>query len=175
MPDNRNALVNDIRRFNRFYTSRIGLLDETLTQSAYTLAEARVLFELGQRPGHIASDPGGMAGFLARALNLDFEPAASEIAGQLQMDPGHVLRILRKLCAAGLVEMRRCSAPPLSRRILSLTARGQAALAALHAAADRDLARVTDGLGDKEAAELSGLLARVRSLLDEAAASERLL
>lgn len=173
MPDNRNALVNDIRRFNRFYTSRIGLLDETLTQSAYTLAEARVLFELGRRPGHIASDHGGMAGFLARALHLDFEPAASEIARELQMDPGYVLRILRKLSAAGVVEMRRNSAP-LPRRILSLTARGQAALAALHAAADRDISRVTDGLDDGEAAELSDLLARVRHLLDGAAASESL-
>ncbi|OWK22263.1 hypothetical protein AJ88_07860 [Mesorhizobium amorphae CCBAU 01583] len=42
----RNALVGDIRRFNRFYTGLIGLLDETLAHSAYTLTEARVLFEL---------------------------------------------------------------------------------------------------------------------------------
>ncbi|RVA48609.1 MarR family transcriptional regulator, partial [Mesorhizobium sp. M7A.F.Ca.US.001.01.1.1] len=47
MLDERNALVADVRRFNRFYTRTVGLLDETLTQSAFTLTEARVLFELG--------------------------------------------------------------------------------------------------------------------------------
>jgi DNA-binding MarR family transcriptional regulator len=173
MPDNRNALVGDIRLFNRFYTTRIGLLDETLTQSAYTLAEARVLFELDQRPGHIAAAPSGMAGFLTWALHLHFEPAASEIARELQLDPGYVLRMLRKLSASGLVGMRRSSAP-LPRRMLSLTARGQAALASLQAAADRDLARLTGGLGDEEAAELSDLLTRVRRLLDGAAPCRRL-
>ena len=49
MPADRNALIAEIRGFNRFYTCLVGLLDETLTQSAYTLAEARVLFELGRR------------------------------------------------------------------------------------------------------------------------------
>ncbi|WP_244439993.1 hypothetical protein [Mesorhizobium metallidurans] len=57
MPNERNAMIADIRRFNRFYTSWTGLLDETLTQSAYTLTEARVLFELGNRPGTITAHP----------------------------------------------------------------------------------------------------------------------
>lgn len=49
------ALVHEIRRFNRFYTGLVGLLDETLMQSPYTLAEARVLFELGRKPDRPAA------------------------------------------------------------------------------------------------------------------------
>jgi DNA-binding MarR family transcriptional regulator len=52
-------------------------------------------------------------------------------------------------------------------RILSLTARGNSELAALQAAADRDLTRLTAGLADDEAAELSNTLKRVMCLLGD--------
>ncbi|WP_095203204.1 MarR family winged helix-turn-helix transcriptional regulator [Mesorhizobium carmichaelinearum] len=172
MPTDRNTLVRDLRGFNRFYTGLIGLLDETLTHSAYTLTEARVLFELGRRPGHIAADSGSKAGFLARAFQIDFGPAASDIARELQLEPAYVTRILRKFSAAGLVETR-AGPDPLRRRVLSLTARGHAALAALQSAADRDLTRLAANLDDEEVAELSAMLTRVRHLLGEAPASER--
>ncbi|WP_246675277.1 MarR family transcriptional regulator [Mesorhizobium sp. B2-3-4] len=146
------------------------MLDETLMHSAYTLTEARMLFELGQRPREGAIDRGGKAGFLARALRLDLEPVASAIARDLQVDPAYVTRILRKFSAAGLIEMKSGSA---LLRVLSLTARGQAALAALQAAADRDLARLTAGLNDSDAAELSHVLTRIGDLLAAAMASER--
>ena len=172
MSTDRNALVRDLRCFNRFYTGLIGLLDETLTHSAYTLTEARVLFELGCRSGHIAAAPDGKTGFLARAFQIDFAPAASDVARELQLEPAYVTRILRKFAAAGLTEMR-VGPDAVGRRILSLTARGQAALAALQSAADRDLARLTSNLDDEEAAELSNMLARVRDLLGGVPASER--
>jgi len=172
MPTDRNALVSDLRRFNRFYTGLIGLLDETLTHSAYTLAEARILFELGRGTDHIATNPGGKAGFLARVFQLDFAPAASEIARDLQLDPAYVIRILRKFSAAGLIEAR-AGPDTLRRHVLSLTAHGRAALAELQSAADRDLVRLTTGLGDEEAAELSDMLARVRRLLGGATDYER--
>ena len=164
MPADRNALVAEMRGFNRFYTCLVGLLDETLTHSAYTLTEARVLFELGRRPGAVAAGPGGETGFLARAFHLDLAPAASALAGELQLPPAHLMRILRKLMAAGLTELR-AKPDDRRRRILSLTARGGAALATLQAAANRDLACLTAGLADDEAAELSDALKRVTRLL----------
>ncbi len=166
MPADRNALVAEMRGFNRFYTCLVGLLDETLTQSAYTLTEARVLFELGQRPRDVCAGPGGEAGFLARAFNLDLAPAASALADELHLPPVHLMRILRKFTAAGLTELR-ANSVDRRRRILSLTARGNAALATLQAAADRDLTCLTAGLADDEAAELSDALKRVTRLLGD--------
>ena len=164
MPADRDALVAEMRGFNRFYTCLVGLLDETLTQSAYTLAEARVLFELGHRPADVSAGPGGESGFLARAFHLDLAPVASALAGQLQLPPAHLMRILRKFIAAGLIALR-ANPDDRPRRVLLLTARGNAALATLQAAANRDLACLTAGLADDEAAELSDALKRVTRLL----------
>ena len=156
------ALIYEIRRFNRFYTGLIGLLDETLMQSPYTLAEARVLFELGRRP-RIA---GRKAGFLARIFDLDLAPVASELAGELHLAPAYLLRVLRKFTAMGLAATR--DGPQNGPPVLILTARGKAALVDLEAATNRDLARVIAKLEDQEAAELSAALDRAMRLLASA-------
>ncbi|MER9327704.1 MarR family winged helix-turn-helix transcriptional regulator [Mesorhizobium sp. M0488] len=170
MPVDRNALVADIRRFSRFYTGLVGLLDETLMHSPYTLTEARVLFELGRRPTSAAAHRSGKAGFLARAFGLDLGPAVSEIARELRLDPAYVTKIPRKFAAAGLIQLR-ADPDDRRRRILSLTARGDTVLAGLQAAADRDLARLTVGLADDEAAALSAALEKAARLLGGARAS----
>nr|WP_156942035.1 hypothetical protein [Mesorhizobium sp. LNHC220B00] len=88
------------------------------------------------------------------------------------MEAAYVARIIRTFSAAGLTEM--CTGPaPLRPRVLSPTARGQAAPAAFDAATDRDLARLTAGLNDREAAEFSDVLARAAHLLGAAMAPER--
>jgi len=171
MPTDRNAVVADIRRFNRFYTRTIGLLDETLTQSAFTLTEARVLFEIGHRNSVVASQAAGEFGFLAETFNLSIGPAASEIARELRVDPAYLTRILRRFAAAGLTEVRPDPADG-RRRILSLTAKGTAALDGLQAAADRDIARLISELPDKKLDELGGALRRTAELLGGATAGK---
>jgi DNA-binding MarR family transcriptional regulator/ribosomal protein S18 acetylase RimI-like enzyme len=163
----RTGLVAEIRRFNRFYTRRIGLLEETLTRSAYTLTEARVLFELGHRRAAAASSTGERA-FLAGAFDLNAGPAASEIAGELRLDPAYLTRILRKFGAAGLTEVRTDPADG-RRRILSLTAKGEAELAALQAAAEADTAGLIGSLPDDRLPELGNALRTAMELLGGAA------
>jgi hypothetical protein len=46
-----DVLIEAVRRFNRFYTRRIGVLDEGLLAGSFTLTQARVLFEFGTRRG----------------------------------------------------------------------------------------------------------------------------
>ena len=65
--------VAAVRRFNRFYTRRIGALDEAHLGSPYTLAEMRVLYEIAQAPDGItptllATRTGMDNGYLSRVL-----------------------------------------------------------------------------------------------------------
>jgi DNA-binding MarR family transcriptional regulator len=170
MLDERRTLVAEIRSFNRFYTRLIGLLEEKLTSSIFTLTEARVLFELGHRTNRLGPGANGEAGFLARTFRLDDGPAASEIATELRLDPAYLTRILRKFAADGLTDVH---ADPADgrRRILSLTPAGRKALAGLQAAADHDIARLTERLSQDDIGELRGALDTAVRLLGGAEAA----
>lgn len=167
MLHDRHALIADVRRFNRFYTRLIGLLEERLTSSAFTLTEARVLFELGHRTNKVEAGSYGWTEFLTRSFQLDVGPVASEIAAELRIDPAYLTRILRKFAADGLTDVQ---ADPADgrRRILSLTPAGRKALAGLQDAADQHIARLTDRLSQDEVGELSGALEAVTRLLGTA-------
>jgi DNA-binding MarR family transcriptional regulator/predicted GNAT family acetyltransferase len=160
----RASVVADIRRFNRFYTRTIGVLDETFEHSPYTLAEARVLFELGHRTAPAETAPPGMRRLLVHALHLDSGPAASEIATELRLDPAYLARILRKFAAAGLTEVRPDPADG-RRRILSLTTAGAEALARLQAATDSDTAELIAPLSEDQRRDLAAAMRRVTELL----------
>jgi DNA-binding MarR family transcriptional regulator/GNAT superfamily N-acetyltransferase len=101
--------VAAFRRFNRFYTRLLGLLDESLVASGFSLAEARVLFELAARSA----------------------AGASEIAAELALDPGYLSRILRKFEDSGLVA--RSPLPADARQsVVRLTRKGRSTFADLN-------------------------------------------
>jgi DNA-binding MarR family transcriptional regulator/GNAT superfamily N-acetyltransferase len=102
------AQVQAIRRFNRFYTRRIGVLEEKLLASPFTLAQARVLFELGTRKS----------------------VTAGELVGILGLDPGYLSRILQQFAASRLIARVR-STQDGRRTELSLTAKGRKEFGAL--------------------------------------------
>ena len=116
--------VDTVRRFNRFYTRRIGVLQERLLHSPFSLTEGRVLYEIGYE-----GDTGA-----PRAK----PPTASELAGILEIDSGYLSRILQRFTRRRLIA-RTASASDARQAHLTLTARGRAALAPLQQLARDDV------------------------------------
>lgn len=64
--------ITAVRTFNRFYTRQIGLLDEDLLRSPFSLTQVRTLYELAHRPqttaGELCRELGLDAGYLSRIV-----------------------------------------------------------------------------------------------------------
>lgn len=138
--------IADVRRFNRFYTRQIGLLQDGLLRSRFSLTEARVLYELAHRD----------------------KPTATALAGDLGLDHGYLSRILRGFADAGLVAKKR--APDDGRQsLLSLTAKGRKAFAPLDRRSQEEVAAMLAGLAPGEQDRVVAAMAAIENLLGEAA------
>lgn len=146
--------VAAVRRFNRFYTRRIGVLDEGHLRSSYSLGEVRVLYELAR--WHDAD--GG-------------EPTATELARELALDPGYLSRMLRGFEQRGL--LARSPSPTDGRQSnLRLTPAGQAAFAELDTRARDDVAATLSALGDADQQRLLEAMRIVESVLSRPLAGD---
>ena len=117
--------VDTVRRFNRFYTSQIGVLQEKLLHTQFSLTEGRVLYEIAYH---------GDTGTLRTA-----PPTAADLAKALDIDGGYLSRILQRFTRRRLVT-RTTSEADARQAHLALTARGQAALAPLQQLARDEVA-----------------------------------
>jgi DNA-binding MarR family transcriptional regulator/GNAT superfamily N-acetyltransferase len=142
--------VAALRRFSRFYTRQLGLLDEGLLASGYTLAEVRVLDELAQRD----------------------ELGAAELARELALDAGYLSRILRRFAARGFVRSR-AHAGDARRRMLWLTAKGRRAFEPLEAASSAQAATLIAHLDAGARADLAAAMAAVERALSPTARGPR--
>ncbi|MGA2392904.1 MAG: GNAT family N-acetyltransferase [Candidatus Lustribacter sp.] len=134
--------VDEVRRFNRFYTKRIGVLAENFLRSPFTLAEGRVLHELANRE----------------------TPSASDVAAALELDPGYLSRILRRFERAGLVT--RIASPTDGRRtILALTSAGREAYAPLNERSHDEIAALLAPLGDERQGRVLDAMATIADAL----------
>jgi DNA-binding MarR family transcriptional regulator/predicted N-acetyltransferase YhbS len=133
-----------LRRFNRLYTRRIGVLEEGLLGSDFSLTEARLIYEIGTRE----------------------LPTASALAKDLGLDPGYVSRTLAGLARRGLIARARSSADG-RQSLLTLTATGQTSLATLDARSNAAMAALLSLLRESERRQLVTALARVARLLGE--------
>jgi DNA-binding MarR family transcriptional regulator/GNAT superfamily N-acetyltransferase len=114
-----------VRRFNRFYTQRIGLLQEGVYKSEFSLTQARVLYEIIRRDQPIT---------------------AAEIAKELGLDAGYLSRILRGFEVRGYI-VRQTSDRDGRQSLLSATPRGRESFAPVEAQTIED---VTALLRDRE-------------------------
>jgi DNA-binding MarR family transcriptional regulator/GNAT superfamily N-acetyltransferase len=137
--------VNAIRAFNRFYTRKIGVLDG-MASSPFSLAEARVLYELENRR----------------------QPTATDIRKELGLDAGYMSRMLRNFERRKLVTRER-SKTDERQRFLSLTSKGRSAFAPLDARSNRDVAAMLEDLSPTEREQLVDSVHSVRRLLGDIA------
>jgi len=141
--------VDAVRRFNRFYTQRIGMLRQGLYDSPCSLTEVRVLYELAH-----AADA----------------TVATDLAQRLGLDAGYLSRILRGFVAKGY--LRKAPARGDARRLqLTLTPAGRKAFAPLDRASHDEIAAMLVPMASEAQARLVGAMGTIESLLGDPPAS----
>ncbi|MFQ5973410.1 MAG: GNAT family N-acetyltransferase, partial [Alphaproteobacteria bacterium] len=137
--------VEDVRRFNRFYTGRIGVLGERLLDSRFSLTEARVIYELAHRD----------------------EATAAELARELELDAGYMSRILAGFERAGLIDRTR--SPEDGRRaLLRLTGEGRSAFSVLDGRSRDRMSEMLGGLTSEDQTRLIKAMQAIESVLGSA-------
>jgi len=141
--------IDAVRRFNRFYTQRIGVLHEGLLDSPFSLTEVRVLYELAHRE----------------------RPVASELGKDLGLDPGYLSRILSGFKAKGLIDSKP-SEQDGRQSILRLTEQGKAAFAPLNDRARDEIGVLLSSLNKSDQTQLVKAMENIRALLSPGSKSK---
>lgn len=141
-PTDSGQEIAAVRAFNRFYTRKLGVLDQQLLKSPFSLSEARVMYEL------------------AHTGDL----AAKEIGLELGLDPGYLSRIIQKFDEDGLVTRKPL---PSDRRQyqLSLTAKGRASFARLERTSQEHVGTMLGELSGEDRTRLIGAMDTIERLL----------
>ncbi len=134
--------VSAVRAFNRFYTATIGALGEGFLGTPYSLAEARVLYELAQSPARDSAD-------VRRALRID---------------AGYLSRILARFERRGLIERERSDADR-RRHVVRLTARGREEFAVLDDRSRDEVEGLLAPLPEEDRRRLVTAMETVRGIL----------
>jgi DNA-binding MarR family transcriptional regulator/N-acetylglutamate synthase-like GNAT family acetyltransferase len=142
--------VDAARRFNRFYTRKIGVLHEGAYQSPFSLTAVRVLYEVAHR----------------------HRPTATEVGRELGLDAGYLSRILRGFERRGLIVKTR-SADDGRQSHLSLTAEGRKVFARLNARSHDEVAAMLGGLSVASQERVITAMRTIEGLLGDPAAPPR--
>jgi DNA-binding MarR family transcriptional regulator/N-acetylglutamate synthase-like GNAT family acetyltransferase len=135
--------VEAVRSFNRFYTRQLGLLDRKLLRSPYSLAEARLIYELAHRE----------------------DATASILCDELNLDAGYLSRIVAAFRRAGLIASR-TSRDDRREMLLSLTQKGRDAFALLNQRSKQQIQTMLDQLTEADQTRLIESTQAIRGLLD---------
>jgi DNA-binding MarR family transcriptional regulator/GNAT superfamily N-acetyltransferase len=138
------SAVSQVRDFNRFYTRQIGLLDEHMPRSPYSLQESRLLYEIASR-GHTS---------------------AAEIARDLGIDPGYLSRLLQRLIAAELIALTP-AVDDRRRNQIALTRAGERLFTELDAGSEAAIGALLAPLDRGRRNELVSAMRTIRRLLGD--------
>jgi DNA-binding MarR family transcriptional regulator/GNAT superfamily N-acetyltransferase len=142
--------ISAVRAFNRFYTRKLGVLDQQMLKSPFSLSEARVLYELANRE----------------------DVAAKEIGIELGLDPGYLSRIVQNFDENGLITRKPLPADRRQYR-LSLTAKGRQAFAKLDRSSHDEVAAMLATLPRGDGKRLIEAMAVIERLLGAPSVSPR--
>ena len=142
--------VSAIRHFNRFYTGQIGLLQQGLLATPFSLTEVRLLYEIAH-PSH--------GGITAAALST-----------QLGLDPGYLSRILARFEKRGWIH-RQPSSTDRRQSHLTLTAKGSATFRPLEERSNQQVRQMIAPVSHADRGQLVGAMRRIEQILAPAPAS----
>lgn len=142
--DGTDDQIAAVRAFNRFYTRKLGVLDQHLGQSPFSLSEARVLYELAHHD----------------------DLAAKEIGNELGLDPGYLSRIVQSFDEQGLITRKPLPADRRQHQ-LSLTAKGRQAFAKLNLSSQNEISAMLARLSASDTSRLTQAMATIESVLEQ--------
>lgn len=134
--------VCEIRRFNRFFTVSMGLLNSDYLDTEYSVAETRILFEIRTCGTCIQSD----------------------IAKRLHMDKSYLSRLIKRFYKNGLVQKTQAADDRRATKIM-LTEKGNAETQRLIALTDSHIKEQITTLAAGECDELCRALNTVIAIL----------
>lgn len=158
LPQSRSQLIRSddvegggaaLRRFNRFWTAKIGVLQAGLLDTSYSLTEARVIFELAQ----------------SEATDL------VDLRRRLELDAGYLSRIIARFRADGLVDTR-ASPEDGRRQVVSLTPKGREVFSDLDRRSAGEVRSMLEQLSDEGQRRLVSAMAAIEDVFSSASAKE---
>ncbi|PFT51110.1 MarR family winged helix-turn-helix transcriptional regulator [Bacillus thuringiensis] len=137
-------IIYDIRQFNRFYTKVLGLFNNQILDTDYSLTETRILFEISQRT----------------------ECIANNFVQELNIDRSYMSRILSRFEKEELIE-KRSSIKDNRKNLLFLTKKGEELLDIIHIQSDEQINQLFNGLSDSEINEIRISMMIIKEKLDK--------
>lgn len=137
--------IDTVRRFNRFYTRKIGVLQEAWLDGPFSLTEARVLYELAHQE----------------------KPTATLVRNNLELDPGYLSRILSTFEKRGLVK-KTPSKQDGRQSLLTLTEKGRSQFAPLEARTVDQVGGMLGTLSGDQQKQLAAAMHTIEKLLGAA-------
>jgi DNA-binding MarR family transcriptional regulator len=137
-------IIYDIRQFNRFYTKVLGLFNNQILDTDYSLTEARILFEISERT----------------------ECIANNLVQELNIDRSYMSRILRKLEREELIE-KKSSTIDNRKNFLFLTKKGEELLDKINIQSDDQINQLFNGLTDSEINEIRNSMMVIKGKLEK--------
>ena len=134
-----------VRRFNRFYTQHLGVLRSDWLDSPFSLTQARVLYEIGQRKG----------------------TTATAVARELDLDAGYLSRMLRRFEKSRLI-CRQTSPDDARESLLTMTARGEKAFEPLEVRSNQQARSVLERLDETGQSMLVSAMRTIETLVKPA-------